>query len=336
MLELEQQASIPRDAHRVEVRDCSPAGARQKDVELVPCSTNVPARCSATRRRLRQVLTNLPATRSSSPSTARSSCASRPGALTEASRCGVRGHRHGHRHRGRAAAPHLRAVRAGRRLDHAALRRHGAGPGHQAPARRAHGRPARRASRARSRLHVPLRGSAVAGVAPPRAGAPAWPPATRACSGRGLAALRDSWLRRSRAPGCWSSARPRRRARASWPATARIAPRAVVVRLADVPGRTCVSLAATTPRHQALLPRPQAAGCPRRRFAAARAGAAWPSPCGAWRLLRSLAEALAASGQPAPAPAARRPAPRAITAGREDNPVNQRVVAACCAGAGSA
>ena len=50
------------------------------------------------------------------------------------------GGRHGHRHRGGEAGGDFRGLRAGRRLDHADLRRHRAGPGHRLAARAANGR----------------------------------------------------------------------------------------------------------------------------------------------------------------------------------------------------
>ena len=52
---------------------------------------------------------------------------------SRALRAPLRRRRHGHRHPGREARGDLRAVRAGRPLDDAAIRRHGAGPGDLAP-----------------------------------------------------------------------------------------------------------------------------------------------------------------------------------------------------------
>ena len=63
---------------------------------------------------------------------------------------GVRGARHRHRHPARGRREAVQAVRAGRRRDHAQVRRHRAGPGDLAAARRADGRadpPRKRAGR---------------------------------------------------------------------------------------------------------------------------------------------------------------------------------------------
>ncbi len=51
------------------------------------------------------------------------------GATSQGIGLALRRHRHGDRHPRREAGHDLRAVRAGRRLDHPAVRRHGAGPG---------------------------------------------------------------------------------------------------------------------------------------------------------------------------------------------------------------
>ena len=64
------------------------------------------------------------------------------------------GYGHRHRHLGRTAASHLRAVLAGRRLDHAPVRRHGPRPDDLVAARRHDGRPAVRRERHRTRKHL--------------------------------------------------------------------------------------------------------------------------------------------------------------------------------------
>ena len=73
-----------------------------------------------------------------------------------------RGARHRHRHPGRQAGRDLRAVRAGRRLDDAAVRRHRARAGDRQPARRADGRAdlgRERAGRGSTLpLHLPVSG----------------------------------------------------------------------------------------------------------------------------------------------------------------------------------
>ena len=61
----------------------------------------------------------------------------------------VRGARQRHRHQPRRAGSPVPAVHAGRRIDHAALRRHRPGPGDQQGARGADGRPAQRRQHAR-------------------------------------------------------------------------------------------------------------------------------------------------------------------------------------------
>ena len=61
----------------------------------------------------------------------------------------LRGHGHRHRHPAREASAALRGLRAGRRLDHAPVRRHGTGPRHLQAAGRTDGRTDRRQQRAR-------------------------------------------------------------------------------------------------------------------------------------------------------------------------------------------
>ena len=66
----------------------------------------------------------------------------------------VDGHRHGHRHPGRPPARPVPALHAGRQLDHAPLRRHRPGPGHQPAAGRADARLAGRRERDRARARA--------------------------------------------------------------------------------------------------------------------------------------------------------------------------------------
>ena len=101
----------------------------------------------------------------------------------------------GHRHRARAAGAAVRPVRAGRFLDHAPVRRHGARPCHLPRARRAAwaGRSRRRAGRARAPSSACLcrcPGSRRPWRAPPRRAAPKPSPRRRtsACG---------SWRRRT-------------------------------------------------------------------------------------------------------------------------------------------
>ncbi len=93
--------------------------------------------------------------------------------------------RHGHRHPAREGRGDLRAVRAGRRVDDAALRRDGPGPDDLGAAGRADGRSDLGRERCRPREHLPLR-------RPPRP-----PPRGRArpaatWAGRGSIACRSS------------------------------------------------------------------------------------------------------------------------------------------------
>ena len=141
-------------------RDAGPAGARRRGWSWPATSPpDVPdapgrrpaagcGRCSST----------WSATRSSSPSGARSSSTSRSAERTrpdEASPA-LRRPRHRHRHPAGQAAAHLRGVRAGRRLDDAQVRRHRPGPGDLGPAGRADGRADLGRERGRPGQHVPL------------------------------------------------------------------------------------------------------------------------------------------------------------------------------------
>ena len=85
-----------------------------------------PARSSATRRACARCWSTWSATPSSSPSTARCSVERRASSRAGRGRraAALRGARHRHRHPARAPGSDLRSLHAGRRLDHAALRRH--------------------------------------------------------------------------------------------------------------------------------------------------------------------------------------------------------------------
>ena len=124
--------------------------------------------------------------------------------------------RHRHRHHRRADRQAVRAVRAGRQLDDAALRRHRARPGDHAPSGAADGRRGRRGQRAGTRQPVLVRGQARNRRARrarrrgsrPDAGAARWPDAALA---RGPAARHAR--RRARAAGRGQPGQPGGRAR---------------------------------------------------------------------------------------------------------------------------
>ncbi len=69
------------------------------------------------------------------------------------------GVRHGHRPERRGATPAVPGVRAGGRLDHAQVRRHGPGPGHFQATRRTHGRRDRGGKHAGGRFDVLVHGA---------------------------------------------------------------------------------------------------------------------------------------------------------------------------------
>jgi len=105
--------------------------AQDKEIHLdLETTSDVPWAVVGDPARLRQVLVNL---RNPRPA---------PGRGTDPidGRGALLRERHGDRHTRGQAGEHLRVLHAGRRLDHAALRRHGAGPGHLRAARGDDGR----------------------------------------------------------------------------------------------------------------------------------------------------------------------------------------------------
>ncbi len=164
--------------------------------------------------RLRQILFNLVAMPSSSPTAARSASCPRRADRQAGDDAGPHGERHRHRHERRAAVTPLQALLPGRQLDDAALRRHGPRPFHRAPAGPAHGR--RRHRRKHTRQGIGLHhhrarearlGNADGGAGRRRSGRPVEPGPARAVGRR----LRDqsrgaprgssrSWASRSTPP----------------------------------------------------------------------------------------------------------------------------------------
>ena len=119
---------------------------------------DVPESWSATPAACARSSSTSSATPSSSPRTAKSSSHVRlEHGGRRARAASIRRHRHRHRHPARQADRDLRALRPGRRLDHAPLRRHRPGPGDLRPPGRADGRPHRGRERGRQGQQVPLR-----------------------------------------------------------------------------------------------------------------------------------------------------------------------------------
>ena len=115
------------------IMDLLAAQAHSKGLELAAyIPPDVPTNLLGDPGRVRQIVNNLvgnavkftSAGRGRGQSLARRQQSGRPG------HAALRGARHRHRHRARRAAASLRGLQPGRQLDHAALRRHGPGPGH--------------------------------------------------------------------------------------------------------------------------------------------------------------------------------------------------------------
>ena len=145
-------------------RICSPNSAQRKELELAmldPAAT-CRRRCAATPGGCGRCSSTWSATRSSSPSAARSWFGvslergdARDGDAS-ASRCATRASASPQEDQARA----VRGIHTGRRLDHAEVRRHGPRPRHLAAARGADGRRDRRRERARGRIDLLVHGDA--------------------------------------------------------------------------------------------------------------------------------------------------------------------------------
>ena len=144
----------------VDLRDARAAGAGEgRRAHALRRRRPCPGRCAATSTGCARCSRTCSPTRSSSPTLGRGLGARRgraPGRRPRA-RCASRSRDTGHRHRPAAARAAVRAVHAGRHLDHAAVRRHRARARDLAPARLDDGRRADRRVRARPGQHVPLR-----------------------------------------------------------------------------------------------------------------------------------------------------------------------------------
>ena len=183
-------------AHRHRRRRTAEAGARQPGRQLGQVQR---ARRPPPARRSRRAAGRLQGHRRHPPP--------RPGGVDQRSRLRAARHRAGsrHRHPGRQAGAHLRAVHAGRSVGDAPLRRHRPRPGDLGVDRPRHGRADLGRERSRTRQHVPLHRAADHDGA--RRRRPRW---------RGLArsrAVGDARRRGSALPAAPAGAASRRRPR---------------------------------------------------------------------------------------------------------------------------